>query len=130
MPSISKAYSSQMKQAEDYQTLKEVIFLAIVDFIMFPDKPHYKSDHIILDKDSFEHDLKDFSFAFLELGKFTNAKEELSSITDKWAYFFKHADETAENELHTIIGSDDILKRAYEELNRFSWKDEELQDYE
>lgn len=64
----AKAYGSQLKISAKYQDLKEVIFLAIADFIMFPQKAAYKSDHVILDKDSFEHDLQDFSFTFLELG--------------------------------------------------------------
>ena len=46
----SKAYSGQINQGGEYATLKEVIFLAIVDFVMFPNKTQYKSDHIILDK--------------------------------------------------------------------------------
>lgn len=81
----SKAYVNQMKKGEQYEDLKEVIFLAIVDcgfdksrqnflsifesFAMFPDKKEYKSDHVILDRKTHDNDLKDFSFTFLELPK-------------------------------------------------------------
>lgn len=65
--------------------LKENIFVAITDFIMFSDKPQYKSDHVILDKESYSHDLKDFSFAFLELPKLNKTIDELSNIVEKWA---------------------------------------------
>lgn len=58
---------------------------------MFPTKKHWKSDHVILDRDSYEHDLKDFSFTFLELPKFHKSIDELSNIPEKWMYFFKHA---------------------------------------
>lgn len=126
----SKAYSGQINQGEKYETLKEVIFLAIVDFVLFPDKAQYKSDHIILDNEAHEHDLKDFSFTFLELGKFTKTKEELSTLIEKWVYFFKHAHETTEADLNEIIGQDSIIKKAYEELNRFCWNEEELNTYE
>ena len=126
----AKAYSSQVNKGEEYTNLKEVIFLAIADFVMFPDKDHYKSDHIILDKKTYEHDLKDFSFTFLELGKFTKAKEDVTSLIDKWAFFFKYAEETSESDLQKIIGQDFIIQRAYEELNRFSWNEEELSAYE
>src|ERR1700730_8050078 len=62
----AKAYSNQMNNGSAYDTLKQIIFLAITDFVLFPKKPDYKSDHVILDKDSYTHDLKDFSFTFLE----------------------------------------------------------------
>src|SRR5688572_24235027 len=66
----TKAYCSQMVKGGKYPDLKEVIFLAITNFVMFPKKASFKSDHVILDKETHEHDLKDFSFTFIELPKF------------------------------------------------------------
>ena len=106
----SKAYISQMDKGGLYHELKEVVFLAIADFVMFPNKQSFKSDHVILDKNSHENDLKDFSFTFLELPKFDKKVEELSTIVDKWAYFFKHADETSEEDLKKIV--EPIIQRA------------------
>ena len=126
----AKAYSRQLNEGDKYHKLKEIIFLAITDFVMFPDKKEYKSDHIILDKISHEHDLKDFSFSFLELPKFNKSIDELSNIIEKWTYFFKHAQETTEEELLQIVGKDQIILRAYEALNRFSWTEIELNTYE
>ncbi|MGL4540731.1 MAG: Rpn family recombination-promoting nuclease/putative transposase, partial [Candidatus Rhabdochlamydia sp.] len=108
----------------------EVIFIAISDYVIFPKKPHYKSDHIILDKVTHEHDLKDLYFTFIELPKFNKNKEELSSIEDKWCYFFKHAHETTEADLQKITGSDNIIHKAYTALNQFYWTEDELRDYE
>lgn len=126
----AKAYISQMKRGEAYEDLKEVIFIAITDFVMFEGKEDYKSDHVILDKKTSEQDLKDFSFTFLELPKFNKSKDELENLVEKWTYFFKHADETKEEDLEAIIGQDFILQRAYDELNRFGWSEEELLTYE
>ena len=126
----AKAYSSQLKVAEQYHTLKEIIFLAITNFIMFPEKKDFKSDHVILDKVTNEHDLKDFSFTFLELAKFKKSKEELDGVIDRWCYFFKYAEETSEKDLQEVVGKDLIIQRAYEELNKFSWSEEELLSYE
>lgn len=126
----AKAYSSQLYVNGKYHELKEVIFLAISNFKMFPKKKAYKSDHVILDKETHENDLKDFSFTFLELPKFKKKIDELSGIAEKWAYFFKHAEETSEKDLHKLIGSDHIIERAYQELDRFSWNEEELRTYE
>jgi predicted transposase/invertase (TIGR01784 family) len=126
----AKAYSSQIYKGEDYSKLKEIIFIAITDFVMFPDKSEFKSDHVILDKSSHAHDLKDFSFCFLELPKFNKTVEQLETMTDKWAYFFKHAHTTSEANLLQIVGNDSIIQDAYEALNQYSWSPEELLTYE
>jgi predicted transposase/invertase (TIGR01784 family) len=126
----AKAYVSQMNRGGQYENLKEVIFLAIANFTMFPEKKSYKSDHVILDRENHQHDLKDFSFTFLELEKFTKAKDQLVSMIEKWAYYFKHAQETTPEDLEMVIGQDSVIKRAYEELDRFYWKEEELFAYE
>ncbi len=127
----AKAYSRQADKGDQYHNLKEIIFIAIADCILFPNKSEYKSDHVMLDKDSYEHDLKDFYFTFIELPKFPKTKEDqLESIVEKWIYYFKYADETSEEELEKIIGSDVIIKKAYEELNRFNWSEKEFIAYE
>lgn len=126
----AKTYIEQREKDIHYQDLKEVTFLSIADFILFPEKIDYLSHHVILDHKTFEHDLKDFSFSFLELPKFTKNKDDLVTMTEKWAYFFKHASETTEAELTSIIGPDKILERAYDELDRYSWTAEELRTYD
>ncbi|WP_353273497.1 Rpn family recombination-promoting nuclease/putative transposase [Wolbachia endosymbiont (group A) of Agelastica alni] len=127
----AKAYSRQADKGDQYHDLKEIIFIAIADCILFPDKSEYKSKHTIRDEDTNEHDLKDFYFVFIELPKFSKTKEDqLSNIVEKWVYFFKYADETSEEELERITGSDVIIKKAYEELNRFNWSEKEFIAYE
>ena len=117
-------------QGEQYGQLKEIIFIAITDFIMRPDRPTYYSNHYILESQYHHRDLKDFSFTFLELPKFQKTIEELSSLIDKWAYFFKYAEVTKEEDLEKIIGTDRVIERAYQELNRFGWSEVEINTYE
>jgi len=126
----SKAYISQMHVQGKYHTLKAVIFLAIANYVMFPKKKDFKSDHVILDAKSHENDLKDFSFTFLELPKFNKSIDELSNTTERWFYFFKHAEETSQKDLHKLIQQDEIIGRAYEELDRYSWSEDELLAYD
>ena len=126
----AKAYTNQLNQSEDYHKLKEVIFLAITDFVMFKDKKEYKSDHVVLDKNNHSRDLKDFSFTFLELPKFNKSIHELNSMVEKWAYFFKHAKDTTETEFLELGASDPVIGRAYQELNRFNWSEIEMNTYE
>ena len=84
----------------------------------------------MLDRLSYENDLKAFSFTFLELPKFKKSLDCLGGMIDMWAYFFKHAEETTESDLLKLIEPDHIIQRAYEELNRFHWNDEELLIYD
>jgi predicted transposase/invertase (TIGR01784 family) len=125
----SKAYCNQMREGGAYENLKEIIFLAIANYVMFPEKGGYKSDHIILDKNSYEHDLKDFYFTFIELPKFTKELKELKTYEEKWCYFFKHAHEP-ENIEKLIADSDEVIKKAYRVLETHNWTDEELRAYE
>lgn len=126
----AKAYCNQAEPGDDtYVNLKAVIFLAITQFIMFPDKESYKSEHVILDSKTLERDFKDFSFTVIELPKFTHDISELKTIEHRWCYFFKHAQEP-EN-LHRLIEtSDQIIKRAAEALDAHYWTKDELRAYE
>jgi predicted transposase/invertase (TIGR01784 family) len=126
----AKTYIQQREKGTDYQDLKEVTFLAILDYALFPSKEDYLSHHHMLDTQTYERTLKDFSFSFLELSKFNKTKEHLVTMTEKWAYFFKEAPQTKEEDLDLIIGSDLIIKRAYEELNRYAWSPEALRTYD
>jgi predicted transposase/invertase (TIGR01784 family) len=131
----AKAYSRQLnkgkKEGGRYKDLKAVIFIAICNHLIFKDKQEYLSRHIITDKKTHSQDLKDFSFTFVELAKFNiNQIEQLTSIVEKWCYFFKYAPTTKEADLLKIIGKDKVIERAYEELNQFGWSEEELAAYE
>ncbi len=131
----SKAYCNQLNRGQEadgqYYNLKEVIFIAILDYILFPQKEGYKSDHVLLDKKTYEHDLKDFYFTFMELPKFRKENiSQLHNMVEKWMYFFKHASETKEGDLEELVGNDLVLQRAYDELNRFNWTEDELLVYD
>jgi predicted transposase/invertase (TIGR01784 family) len=125
----AQVYTHQSKKGTPYVDLNEVIFLAIVDFTLFPNKNDYKSEHRILDKKTLQHDLQDFSFVFLELKKFSKSIEELQTNEDRWCYFFKHTDEP-HNMQKLIQTSDRMIKKAYDELCSHNWTDEELRGYE
>lgn len=126
----AKTYTQQREKKVDYKDLKQVTFLAITNHTLFPNDEDYLSHHHILNIKSHECHLKDLAFSFLELPKFKKRKDQLTSMIEKWAYFFKYAPETKEEELATIIGEDLIIQRAYDELNCFSWSSEELMGYE
>lgn len=129
----AKAYSQQAKIGDEYHALKEVIFLAILDFEMFSGKENYKSDHVILDKETYEHHLKDFSFTFIELPKFRKTDPAtLINFEEKWCYFLKHAGQPEEMQhFWQVLGKESgIIRKAYDILEAHNWTKEELQQYE
>ena len=127
----AKAYCRQADRGGLYANLKEVIFIAISNIVLFPNKTEYKSDHIIMDRATHEHDLQDFSFTFIELPKFTKRPGDvLDNIVEKWCYFFKYADRVKEEDLQKIIASDQVMKMAYGALDQFGWSEPELIAYE
>jgi predicted transposase/invertase (TIGR01784 family) len=123
----SKAYSQQLKKAQKYHLLKPVIFLGILDFTMFEEHNDVISRHLILNKKTGQHDLKDLEFNFIELPKFTKSECELETVADKWIYFLQHADDldhVPEN------ANTPALQEAYEVAAQHTWTAEELDIYE
>ena len=126
----AKAYSRQLMPADQYEQLKEVIFIAITDYIVFPKKSAFKSDHIILDQKTQEHDLKDLYFTFIELPKFSKGSSELACGLDYWCYYFKHAPQTPPEDYERLIAHSAIIQRAYQALDQYYWSEAELNTYE
>ena len=126
----AKAYASQMGKGGKYADLKEVIFIAILDYELFPKKPHYKSNHTIRDDITNERDLDGLRFVFVELPRFNKKLEELSTIIEKWCFFFKHAPETTSKELAQLVKDEPIIEKAYEALDSYAWNEQDLLRYE
>ena len=126
----SKAYVSQMVKGGKYEHLKEVIFIAIIDHELFPNKTHYHSSHALCDQKTHEQDLKGIRFEFLELPRFEKTLDTISTMVEKWCYFFKYAPQTTPDELEKLVGSDDVIQEAYQALDSAYWTENELRLYE
>ncbi|WP_448529112.1 Rpn family recombination-promoting nuclease/putative transposase [Raineya sp.] len=122
----AKSYISQLNAKEEYYQLKPVIFIGILDFT-FLETPHYLSRHLILDEKTQEHKLKDLEFNFIELPKFNKTEKELHTLTEKWVFFIKNAEN-----LEVIPDSvdDEGLKTAYLEADKHLWSKKDLEAYE
>ena len=125
---VAKSFVNQLKRGDDYSRLRKVTLLSILDF-RFLESPNYLSTHLILDKDTGEHMLKDFAFAFLELPKLNKQEHELTSIEEKWAYFFQQADKTPLQKIPSVLHDPDI-EEAFEVLEEIGRSDLETQLYE
>jgi predicted transposase/invertase (TIGR01784 family) len=122
----ARGYASQLDASENYYKLKPVIFIGILNF-PYMNNPNYLSRHLILDAETQEHKLKDLEFTFIELPKFTKTEYELETLTEKWVYFIKNAENL--NMIPTNV-SDEGLKSAYLEADRHKWTKDEIDEYE
>ena len=92
----ARAYCSQRVDGATFQDLNDVYFLAITDFAPFPNKTTWFSRIGLKDLDTNEHDIEAIQLFFMQLPLFNKNLKELKTTQEKWAYFFKHADETKE----------------------------------
>jgi predicted transposase/invertase (TIGR01784 family) len=122
----AKSYASQLDAGENYYQLKPVIVIGILDF-EYLKTPHYLSKHLILDAETHEHKLKDLEFTFIELPKFDKSEAQLQTLTDKWIYFIKNAENL---DVIPANVNDDGLKSAYAEADKHTWTKKELEEYD
>ena len=90
-------------------------------------KHEYLSCHKLLDEETYQQQLEDLSFYFIELPKFAKEEDDLIHILDKWIYFIQHAEDLDVVPPHV---QEPALQTAYELANQFSWNKEDLDQYE
>ncbi len=122
----SKSYSDQIKRADFYRNLRPVIFIGVLDFVQTENK-NYISRSQVRDIETGEQTIKDVEFNFIELPKFNKELHELKTLTEKWVYFIKNAENL---EVVPDNINDEGLKSAYEEANIQTWTKAELDAYD
>lgn len=92
---VAKTYTNQLGGGEDYPSLNDVIGISICDFELFPRKEGSKvpmrSRFRMQEQQSGELGLSSLQFVFLELPKYEK-KGRPQTRVEKWAYFFREAD--------------------------------------
>jgi predicted transposase/invertase (TIGR01784 family) len=122
----SKAFVTQMNRGGKYTNLKDVIFIAITNYVMFPEQKECISIHRIGDKYTDENALQNIlSFVFIELPKYDSRNFEDKSGIYRWCDFFKYA-----KEQKCLPSVDETIKKAYQTLEMSSWSAEELAAYD
>ncbi len=89
----AKAFSIQLNVGDDYTLLNPVIALTITDFEMFSESPKVISRYRLKEQDELTDYSDDIELVFVELPKFDKPLRELESISDKWLYFLKCANQ-------------------------------------
>ncbi len=89
----AKAFSIQLNVGDDYTLLNPVIALTITDFEMFSESPKVISRYKLKEQDDLTDYSEDIELVFVELPKFNQPLDRLETITDKWLYFLKCANQ-------------------------------------
>jgi predicted transposase/invertase (TIGR01784 family) len=122
----AKSYVSQIKKAERYSELKPVYFVGILDFNLF-DGDDYITRHIIINQQSGNQDLRDIELNFIELRKFNKTEAQLQSISDKWIYFIKNAENL---QIIPEVMTEPEIKEAFETAEQHNWSEEDMYVYD
>lgn len=96
---VSKTYVMQLRSAERYPALNDVIGVTICDFVIWPWKGSEISEGEVpmlsrwrmQEQHGGAKGLGQIQFVFLELPKYRGA-EHPETIVEKWAYFFREAE--------------------------------------
>jgi predicted transposase/invertase (TIGR01784 family) len=123
---VSKEYSSQIEKGDEYSKLTPVVLVGVLKFDYFKGN-NYLTRHVILNVETLENELKDINFNFIELTKFTKDLNECETLTDKWIYFIKNAENL---DVIPPDVTDEGLKEAYTESDKHNWTKEELASYD
>lgn len=87
----AQALARQLKKKTAPGALTPIACITLADSRLFPQDSRYSRTYRLIDAQAPDARLHHTSFMFVELPKFTKAVDELSTATDRWLYFFKHA---------------------------------------
>jgi predicted transposase/invertase (TIGR01784 family) len=107
----AKAYSTQLNMGDDYSLLNPIIALTITDFEMFPNSPKIISSYALREKEEFTTYSDDIELVFVELPKFDKALEELETLSDKWIYFLRYANQL--DSVPTSMSAEPAIDHAF-----------------
>jgi predicted transposase/invertase (TIGR01784 family) len=128
----SKAYIMQLRSAEEYPTLCDVVGVTICDFKLWSEKFEGRFKVPMLsrwrmqEQHSGEQGMAQVQYAFLELPKY-NAGDKPQTLVEKWAYFFREANSL---EVVPVSLSDGPFRDALEVARTSSFRSEEWEAYE
>jgi predicted transposase/invertase (TIGR01784 family) len=117
----SKLYSNQLKNADKFETLKPVICINLVNFVLEENYPKAHNCYLLTNKDNPALVLTDhLMIHFLELPKVT----EFPGVTklERWMNYFK-SEGSEEDIMNTVIKDEPMLKKAHNEYTKFTADD-------
>jgi predicted transposase/invertase (TIGR01784 family) len=129
----SKAYVMQLREADEYPTLCNVVGVTICNFKLWPEKDRDGGFKVPMlsrwrmqEQHGGEKGLPQVQYAFLELPKYMGGATP-ETLSDKWAYFFREAKNL--NVVPPAL-SQEPFREALEVARRATFTPAELEAYE
>ena len=123
---VSKTYSGQIKEGEDYDVLKKCIHVSILDFIHFPqDKKCYRKI-AFCDVETGEQYTDLMELHILELKKLPPGDQNEEGVI-RWMRFFGGKNR---KEFEDMAKTDEYIEEAYDELKKLSMDEQKRMEYE
>ena len=130
---VSSAYYKQLDKGYEYQNLKEVYFIGVLNFTLFPPRVPMHSIHATMEINVKERCMFGHTYVYLELPKFKKGRNDLHKLTtnqERWAYFFKYAEGMSDEEWEVFMQEDEVFKKIYSSLDQASWSKSEMAYYD
>jgi len=108
----SKVYHSQLKQGENYDTLKKTIAIHVLNFSLFKHSKHYHTEAVVMDAENKVQLTDMFSIHYLDLAKLPSGNY---NTLEKWLRFLKQP--SKEEVLQMNIPA---ITKAYKQLENMS----------
>jgi len=93
---VAKAYTNQLDAGQVYPDLNDVIGISICDFELWPRKTGSRVPMLsrwrMQEQHSGTRGLSQLQLVFLELPKYDDGAREPRTLVEKWAYFFREAE--------------------------------------
>ena len=123
---VSKTYSGQIREGEDYDVLKKCIHVSILDFIHFPqDKKCYRKI-AFCDVETGEQYTDLMELHILELKKLPPGDQNEEGVI-RWMRFFVGKNR---KEFEDMAKTDEYIEEAYDELKKLSMDEQKRMEYE
>ena len=122
-----KAYAGQIAKGEDYRLLTDVVALTITDFVMFKEQSSWSNKFKLRAQDGRVYS-DDLELVFIELPKFNGEEHTLSTTSERWLYFLKHAADL--RAVPTNLSHEVAICQAFAIANKAGLNPEELDDQE
>src|SRR5699024_11152305 len=123
---VSKTYSGQIREGEDYDVLKKCIHVSILDFSHFPqDKKCYRKV-AFCDVETGEQYTDLMELHILELKKLPPGDQNEEGVI-RWMRFFVGKNR---KEFEDMAKTDEYIEEAYDELKKLSMDEQKRMEYE
>ena len=122
----AKVYSDQLNKGDQYEKLKPVISINVLNFDLLKSYPEFHSLFLLTKSNDPELVLTDHLYIhFLELPKYIEQKK-FSSL-EKWMYYLKFE---GEKDMKIVIQDDPIIAKAHKKYVEFTQDDRMRELYE